>query len=216
MKEVKEMTMTYNELRDEVLRLGLTVENNKKETLIAALEAHLNSVEGKKGRPVDPNSVRQKMLAERVARQASGDSGRKGRPIDPNSKRQLELAGRNKFVTDEEGNVVLDEAGNPIALERRGRPIDPNSKAAQARAAKEALIASGVVIKRGRPKSKTDDAKGTVANKRFKIVITNKATGEKTNYNKSFASEKAAIREMKETGVEMGSFGLEEFTAAQD
>jgi hypothetical protein len=190
-----EVVMTYQQLRDEVLKRGLVVENQKKETLIAALEADMNIVQ--KGRPVDPNSARQKRLAEHEARKAAGEL-RRGRPVDPDSARQKTLAER----TAAEG-------------ERRGRPIDPNSKAQQKLAAKQALIASGVEVKRGRPAGtgkKKDDVKAS--NTRYKIVITNKETGEQTNFNKSFANPKTAMKEMREAGVEAGSYKLEEFVAA--
>lgn len=200
-----EVVMTYNELRAECLKHGLVVEDSKKETLIAALEAHLNANAGKKGRPVDPNSVRQLMLAEKAARQAEGGVYR-GRPVDPNSARQLALASKTP---------VLDEEGNVIVVERRGRPVDPNSAASIAKAEREARMLAGEVIKRGRPKSLVSKEDAKAANKRFKVVITS-ASGDKTNYNKSFATEKGAIREMKEAGVDLSSIQLQEFTTAQD
>lgn len=190
-----QVVMTYKELRDKVLELGIVVADQKKDTLIAALEAHLNTVQ--KGRPVDPNSARQKRLAEHEARKAAGEL-RRGRPVDPESARQKTLAER----TAAEG-------------ERRGRPINPESKAQLKLAAKQALIASGVEVKRGRPKgsgASKEDAKAS--NTRYKVVITNKSTGETTNFNKSFANPKSAMKEMKEAGVEAGSYKLEEFTAA--
>lgn len=190
-----EVVMTYKELRDQVLALGLVVTDQKKETLIAALEAHMNVVQ--KGRPVDPNSTRQLRLAEHEARKAAGEL-RRGRPVDPDSARQKTLAER----TASEG-------------ERRGRPINPNSAAQLKLAAKQALIDSGVEVKRGRPAGtgkKKDDAKAS--NTRYKIVITNKETGEKTNFNKSFANPKTAMKEMRDAGVEAGSYNLEEFAVA--
>ena len=55
--------MNYKQLRAAVVEAELVVENNKKETLIAALEAHQGQSETKApGRPVDPNSARQKRL----------------------------------------------------------------------------------------------------------------------------------------------------------
>jgi len=191
-----ELVMTYKELRDEVLKRGLVVADQKKETLIAALEADMNTVQ--KGRPVDPNSARQLKLAEHEARKAAGEL-RRGRPVDPESARQKTLAER----TAAEG-------------ERRGRPVNPESAAQKKLAAKQALIASGVEVKRGRPKgSGVTKAEAKASNTRYKIVITSKADGSTTNYNKSFANPKTAIKEMKDAGVEMGDFKLQEFTVEE-
>lgn len=190
-----QVVMTYKQLRDKVLELGLVVADQKKETLIAALEAHLNTVQ--KGRPVDPNSARQLRLAEHEARKAAGEL-RRGRPVDPESARQKTLAERNTA----EG-------------ERRGRPINPDSKAQLKLAAKQALIASGVEVKRGRPKgsgASKEDVKAS--NTRYKVVITNKESGATTNFNESFPTPAAAVKGMKKAGVEAGTFKLEEFTAA--
>ena len=68
------------------------------------------------GRPVDPNSKRQKRLATAPGRKT-------GRPINPNSKRQQRLA-----------ELELKAALNGGKV-KRGRPINPNSKRQQAIAA---------------------------------------------------------------------------------
>ena len=75
--------------------------------------------EGKRGRPVDANSERQKRLALMQERREAGELKR-GRPVDPHSKRQqsLQLKGTG------EG--------------KRGRPVDPNSERQQKLAAKVA------------------------------------------------------------------------------
>jgi len=72
----------------------------------------------KPGRPVDPNSVRQKRLADLEARRSEGrlHEGKTGRPVDPNSVRQKRLAdleARRKEGRLHEGKT--------------GRPVDPNS-----------------------------------------------------------------------------------------
>ena len=60
------------------------------------------------GRPVDPNSARQKRLA-------AAPGKRTGRPINPNSKRQQRLAEQAARAALNGGKV------------KRGRPVNPNS-----------------------------------------------------------------------------------------
>ena len=69
------------------------------------------SVKAQLGRPVDPNSARQKRLA-------SAPGKRTGRPINPNSARQKRLA----ELEAKRSNGTL----------RRGRPVNPNSARQQA------------------------------------------------------------------------------------
>ena len=45
----------------------------------------------KPGRPVNPNSERQKRLAEKQALIDAGHVAKRGRPVDPNSERQKRL-----------------------------------------------------------------------------------------------------------------------------
>ena len=60
------------------------------------------------GRPVDPNSARQKRLATAPGKKT-------GRPINPNSARQQRLAEQKaRYIAN--GGVV-----------KRGRPVNPNS-----------------------------------------------------------------------------------------
>lgn len=89
------------------------------------------------GRPVDPNSARQKRLAEMEARKQNGEI-KLGRPADPNSARQKRLA-----------EMEARKVNGEIKL---GRPVDPNSKRQLELAAKQALIEAGHTPKRGRPK----------------------------------------------------------------
>ena len=99
--------------------------NNKTFTPSAELKS-LNvefSNKAQLGRPVDPNSARQKRLA-------SAPGKRTGRPIDPTSARQVRLQEQatRKALN---GGVV-----------KRGRPVNPNSARQIAlRAAAEKLIA---------------------------------------------------------------------------
>ena len=88
------------------------------------------------GRPVNPNSARQKRLAELEAKKANG-GGKQGRPVNPNSERQARLK---------------MQALNKILGVGQGRPVNPNS-ARQKRLAEQAAKAeaNGGSVKRGRP-----------------------------------------------------------------
>lgn len=66
------------------------------------------------GRPVNPNSVRQQRIQERLAKKEAGLLKR-GRPIVEGSKRQLTLK-------------VREEKLNNGGELKRGRPVNPNSK----------------------------------------------------------------------------------------
>ena len=66
------------------------------------------SVKAQLGRPVDPNSARQKRLATAPGKKT-------GRPVNPNSARQKRLAEQAARATAN-GGVV-----------KRGRPVNPNS-----------------------------------------------------------------------------------------
>ena len=98
-----------------------------------------NTATKKQGRPVNPNSERQARLAAKAALQAQGVEIKRGRPVEETSARQARLALKGK-----------------VAL---GRKVDPTSARQQRLAAMELKRASGVEIKRGRPKMvKADDA----------------------------------------------------------
>ena len=88
------------------------------------------------GRPVNPNSVRQKRLAELEAKRQNGEV-KLGRPVDKNSERQARLK---------------MQALNKILGVGQGRPVNPNS-ARQKRLAEQAAKAeaNGGSVKRGRP-----------------------------------------------------------------
>ena len=97
------------------------------------------------GRPSNPESARQKRLAELEAKRASGNCKR-GRPSVAGSKRQAVLAARAEKVAN----------GGTLS---KGRPVNPNSKRQQELAAKTegrrlAALDGKVVtgeVKRGRP-----------------------------------------------------------------
>ena len=94
-----------------------------------------NKVE-KRGRKVDPNSVRQIRLKALEEKRANGTCQR-GRPVDSNSVRQLEL-NRKQF-------------NNENGVELRGRKVDPNSVRQIRLREMEEKRANGK-LKRGRPK----------------------------------------------------------------
>jgi hypothetical protein len=101
------------------------------------------STKAQLGRPVNPESSRQKRLA-------SAPGKRTGRKINPNSERQ-------KRLTEMEARKEAN--GGEV---KRGRPSNPNSARQQAIAERQALIDAGVVVKRGRPVGsgkKVEDAK---------------------------------------------------------
>jgi len=74
------------------------------------------------GRPSNPDSARQKKIADREAKRAAGELKR-GRPAVAGSKRQAVLAARAEKVA----------AGGTLS---KGRPVNPNSKRQQELAAK--------------------------------------------------------------------------------
>ncbi len=85
------------------------------------------------GRPANPESARQKKIADHEAKRVAGELKR-GRPAVAGSKRQAVLAARAEKVA----------AGGTLS---KGRPVNVNSKRQQALAAKT----SGAEVKRGRP-----------------------------------------------------------------
>jgi len=152
------------------------------------------------GRPVDPNSARQKRLADLENRKANGTL-KLGRPTNPNSDRQKRLA---ELEAKRENGTL-----------RRGRPVNPNS-AHQIKLREMAERRVNGEVKRGRPvgsgskdKVSKEQAKKT-SGKRFQVVLD--VDGEKSNYSKSFSTPKSAIKEMKELGFtnySLVEFGVE-------
>ena len=91
----------------------------------------------------------------------------KGRPVNPESK-----------------NAKFNERKAAGLVKRTGRPMNPNSAAAIKRAEREALLASGVVIKRGRKKVEVvivDKPKATVRVKKTPKVETIEVTPKIVN-----------------------------------
>ena len=109
------------------------MENTIQNTMTKSITVYLTP-----GRPVNPNSERQKRLAAMEERKINGEAKR-GRPVDPNSPRQMRLA-EQKQRAEQNGGAA-----------RRGRPVSQDSVRQQRLAAREALIASGEQIKLGRP-----------------------------------------------------------------
>ena len=97
------------------------------------------SVKAQLGRPVDPNSARQKRLA-------TAPGKRTGRPINPNSARQQRLAEQAARAAAN-GGVV-----------KRGRPVNPNS--ARQIALREA--AAQFVAQHGIDRGATEVTKGLI------------------------------------------------------
>jgi hypothetical protein len=124
-----------------------------------------------KGRKVNPNSNRQKYLAEMAAKKADPNYvPKKGRPIVPGSKHAIAMAEREAaiaagtFVPGKRGRHIDGTSArqqkiNAINMAkeqgtyRLGRPVSETSKRQQKLAKMEAnKIANGGVIKLGRPK----------------------------------------------------------------
>ena len=78
-------------------QLGRPVDPN------SARQKRLAKAPGKRtGRPINPNSARQQRLAEQAARAAAnGGVVKRGRPVNPNSQRQKDLQARlEKAITE--------------------------------------------------------------------------------------------------------------------
>lgn len=97
----------------------------------------------KPGRPVNPNSARQKRLRELAEKREAGLLKR-GRPVVEDSERQKRL----KELEEKR------ESGELIFTGKRGRPANPNSARQKRLAEIEAKKAAGIEIKRGRPSLK--------------------------------------------------------------
>lgn len=130
--------MNRNELVKAALEAGITKANTMKSVVLEEMLAGMNKQEttGKRGRPVNVNSERQKRLAELEMKRANGELKR-GRPVNVHSERQLRLL-------DLEIKRVKGEL-------KRGRPVNQNSNRQIRLAELEAKRANGE-LRRGRPK----------------------------------------------------------------
>jgi hypothetical protein len=95
------------------------MKNKKKVTEAKSVETTITKT---LGRPSNPESARQKRIAEREAKRAAGELKR-GRPAVTGSKRQAVLAARAEKVAN----------GGTLS---KGRPVNPNSKRQMMLAAK--------------------------------------------------------------------------------
>jgi len=130
--------MNRNELVKAALEAGITKANTMKSVVLEEMLAGMNKQEttGKRGRPVNVNSERQKRLSELELKRANGELKR-GRPVNENSERQLRLLElETKRLTGEL---------------RRGRPVNENSNRQIRLAELETKRANGE-LRRGRPK----------------------------------------------------------------
>ena len=94
---------------------------NKKNIVVTEVEQVIAIAEAKRrGRPVNPDSDRQKRLALMAERREAGELKR-GRPMNPNSARQLKLQSKGTG--------------------KRGRPVNPNSERQLKLVAKVAVVA---------------------------------------------------------------------------
>lgn len=153
----------YKELKSQALVLGIDNAHNIKKAVLTQLvqqkfdEMPVDETEQKEpGRPVNPNSARQKRLADLEARRAAGTL-KLGRPAETDSERQKRIAEKQAKVdaynaqqAEIAAGVEIDEADilpNPASL---GRPVNPDSPRQIAIREYEAKKAAGL-IKKGRP-----------------------------------------------------------------
>jgi len=130
--------MERKELVAVAVAAGITKAHSMKSVVLEEMLAGMSKKEttGKRGRPVDTNSVRQIRLAELEAKRASGEL-KLGRPVNESSERQARLK-------QQEANKALGIG--------QGRPVNPNSERQKRLAELEAKkAANGGEVKRGRP-----------------------------------------------------------------
>lgn len=117
-----------------------TVKAKKVETVVETPVVVVATEETKQlGRKVNPNSERQKRLAEKAAKIANGEIVKRGRPVEGESARQKRLA-ELQAKAEANGGVL-----------KRGRPTNGESARQKKLAERQAKIEAGAVIKRGRP-----------------------------------------------------------------
>lgn len=119
----------------------MTNENQNIETVVEVKQL---------GRPVNPNSERQKRLAELEAKRNNGELKR-GRPVNGTSARQARLAELAAKAEMNGGSV------------KRGRPVNGESERQKRLAERNAKAEAGAVIKRGRPKMEKVETVATEA-----------------------------------------------------
>lgn len=131
--------MKRNELVAAAVAAGIKGAHTMKSVVLEEMMAQMTKPEttGKRGRPVDPNSVRQVRIVELAEKRANGELKR-GRPIKADSARQMRLI-----------ELETKRANGEL---KKGRPVNGES-ARQKRIAELAAkaAANGGVVKKGRP-----------------------------------------------------------------
>jgi len=153
----------YKELKVQATEMGIMDAHKiSKKALTELVQNAFNELPESKtmyekpGRPVNPNSARQKRIADLETRRANGEL-KLGRPAETDSVRQKRIAEKQAKLEAYNAQqaliasgVEIDEADilpNPKCL---GRPIDPESPRQIALREYEAKKAAGL-IKKGRP-----------------------------------------------------------------
>ena len=131
--------MERKELVTKALEAGITKAHTMKSVVLEQMLSELEAPKttGKRGRPVNENSVRQVRLKELEVKREN-DELRKGRPIKADSNRQLRIAEiESKKLSGE------FKLGRPVKLDsaRQLRLAEAEAKKA----------ANGGIVKRGRP-----------------------------------------------------------------
>lgn len=121
----------------------------------------MSNVEKHLGRPVNPDSVRQKRIAELEQKRLNGEL-RKGRPIIAESKRQQTLEARAAKIS-EYGEL------------KKGRPISLESKRQQVLMARAAKLSEVGELKKGRPINMESKRQQELAAKAARIEATKNA-----------------------------------------
>ena len=137
--------MKRNELVAAAVAAGIKGAHTMKSAVLEEMMANMVKPEttGKRGRPVDPNSVRQVRITELETKRANGELKR-GRPIKADSARQMRL-------------VELETKRLNGEL-KKGRPVSSESARQKRIAELQAKAeANGGVVKRGRPAKVVSD-----------------------------------------------------------
>ena len=133
--------MEINKLVDlNNLRTAPQLSNSQVKKLLKELEAKRANGELKRGRPVNPNSVRQMEIERKKHNKIYGFETR-GRKVDPNSARQIRLT-----------ELDNKRANGELKL---GRPVNPNS-ARQVRLMELEQKRANGTLRRGRPAKKSN------------------------------------------------------------
>jgi len=129
--------MNRNELVKKALEAGITKANTMKSVVLEEMLSGITIKKtGKRGRPVNENSVRQKRLIELEEKRNNGELKR-GRPVNSDSVRQ-------KRLNELESKRINGEL-------RLGRPVNENSVRQMRLKDLEERRLNGT-LKRGRPK----------------------------------------------------------------